>query len=35
MPRRTMTVTELWAHPKGNRRERLNLRCRSHAYRPT
>ena len=25
MPRRTMTVTELWAHPKGNRRERLNL----------
>lgn len=25
MPRRTMTVTELWVHPKGDRKKRLNL----------
>lgn len=25
MPRRTMTVTELWVHPKGNRKDRENL----------
>jgi hypothetical protein len=25
MPRRTMTVTEMRVHPKGNRRERVNL----------
>ncbi|MGU3652512.1 hypothetical protein [Mycolicibacterium sp. A43C] len=25
MPRRTMTVTELWVHPKGDRQQRTNL----------